>query len=268
MTENSRVNSTQPYHPVIPLHFQIQRVLRAEVESGKWPVGQLVPPELKLMRRFGVSRTTIRRALRWLESDGLIARHRGKGTFVLASGNRQNRPRGVKSLLLGYRAEIQVIDVRTVDCPADIAIFLKVKAGELVREFKRLEIVEGEPLAVVLNYVRFEVGQRITASELKKFSMLEILRDRLRLKLGVLRQSIAAALPDEAVALLLESDVSQPVLAVRLIVHDQKGQPIQVCDAFYRGNSYCYEVEAQLPPNANKAADGIVDSRPARVRRT
>jgi GntR family transcriptional regulator len=265
MSEDISATSTQAYHPVIPLHFQIQRVLRSQVESGKWPVGQLVPPELSLMRRFGVSRTTIRRALRWLESDGLIVRHRGKGTFVCES-KVEKRPAGVKSLLLGYRAEVQVIDVNTVSCPADIAAFLKVEAGESVREFKRLEIVEGKPLAVVVNYVRSEVGRRITASELERFSMLEILRDRLHLKLGVLRQSIAATLPDEAVAVLLETDVSQPVLMVRLIVHDKSGQPIQVCEAFYRGNGYRYEVEVQLPSNSDTGAGGIVDSRPSQVR--
>ena len=262
-----RASSTQAYHPVIPLHFQIQRVLRTQVESGKWPAGQRVPPELNLMRRFGVSRTTIRRALRWLETDGLIVRHRGKGTFVSADGQTERHPLGVKSLLLGYSAEIQVIDATSVACPPDIAAVLQVEPGQPVREFKRLEIVEGKPLAVVVNYVRSEIGRRITKTTLEKYSMLEILRDRLRLKLGVLRQSIAAVLPDEAVALLLATDVSQPVLAVRLIVHDETGRPIQVCDASYRGNGYRYEVEARLPSTSDMNARGIVDSRPSRARK-
>jgi GntR family transcriptional regulator len=256
--------STSTYHPVIPLHYQIQRVLRAEIASGKLAVGERVPPEFNLMRRFEVSRTTIRRALRWLESDGLIVRQRRTGTFVAQTGNSEPASPGIRSLLLGYRADVRLLGARTIPVPGDIAPLLCLDKDREVREYRRLELVDGMPLAVVLNYVRGEIAARIDEKELGRVSMLEILRDRLRLKLGPLRQSLRADLPDEMIAGLLNSDVSQPVLVIRLVVHDDAGEAIQVCDAFYRGDAYHYEIETFLPESGRPDQKGIVDIRPGR----
>ncbi len=161
--------TARAYHPVIPLHYQIQRVLRTEIESGKWATGDRIPPEVDLMRRFHVSRTTIRGALRSLESDGLIVRHRAKGTFVSGA---EDASAGIKSLLLSYRAEVKVLSEGTIPVPPNIAPTLEVAAGDQIREFRRLEIVDGVPLAVVFNYVRINVGQRIGSRDLERYSML------------------------------------------------------------------------------------------------
>lgn len=252
------------YHPVIPLHYQIQRVLRAQIEGGKWEVGERVPPEHDLMRRFEVSRTTIRRALRWLESDGLIVRRRRNGTFVAQNPASEPAAAGIKSLLLGYRADVQLLGVADVLPSAEVARLLGISKEQDVREYRRLEIVDSGPLAVVFNYVRLDVARCIKDTELLRFSMLEILRDRLNLKLGPMRQSIWADLPDETTAGLLKSDVAQPVLAVQLVVRHETGRPIQVCNAFYHGKIYRYETETSLADGTSAQHEGIVDTGPIR----
>ncbi len=85
----------------------------------------------------------------------------------------------------------------------------------------------------------------------------------MKLRLGTLRQIIGASLPDEDVALLLGSDLSQPVLAVRLVVYEESGIPIQVCDAFYRGDRYRYEMMTGLPADGIANLQGIVDMQPS-----
>src|SRR5688572_22827999 len=82
----SSIQMTTPigvaYHPSVPRHLQIQRVLRGRIESGEWAGDHPIPTEMELLAEFGVSRTTIREALGVLTRDGLIARHRGRGSFV------------------------------------------------------------------------------------------------------------------------------------------------------------------------------------------
>ena len=63
-------------------HEQISRELRGEIAAGKYATDQPLPSEAQLVSRFGVSRPTVARALRDLQSEGLIRRRAGAGTFV------------------------------------------------------------------------------------------------------------------------------------------------------------------------------------------
>jgi GntR family transcriptional regulator of arabinose operon len=61
---------------------QIYELIRARIDSGGLLPGAKLPTELQLMQHFAVSRTTVSRALRDLELQGLIRRRRGSGTYV------------------------------------------------------------------------------------------------------------------------------------------------------------------------------------------
>ncbi len=65
-----------------PLYLQLAAEFRRCLESGAWAVGEQIPTLEALMRTYQVSRMTLRNALGVLETEGLISRGRGKGTFV------------------------------------------------------------------------------------------------------------------------------------------------------------------------------------------
>ncbi|MGV3633603.1 MAG: GntR family transcriptional regulator [Pseudorhodoplanes sp.] len=64
------------------LYQQIRRTLTDEIMSGRYAAGDKFPPENELCDRFGVSRQTVREAIRELQSRGLLKRRRGAGTVV------------------------------------------------------------------------------------------------------------------------------------------------------------------------------------------
>lgn len=236
------------YHPSVPLHHQIQRVLRSKIEAGEWGADDRFPTEMALSRRFRVSRNTVREALRALERDGLIVRRRGRGTFVRPRADPEGQRPAITNLVFGYDAEIRVIGIETVPAPARVSAFLGVPRGHPVRKFVRVEIVGGAPLAVVVNYMAVELGTRIRAADLMRYSMLEFLRDRLKVPLGTIRQSIEARMPDDEIASLLDTDLTQPVLFLQLRVSETGGRPVEIVDTFYRADRYRYEVDMpQLP---------------------
>lgn len=67
---------------VVPLYVQLARILRTQINSGEYKPDDALPTEQRLSQAFGVSRITVREALRILTDEGLIVRRSGKGTFV------------------------------------------------------------------------------------------------------------------------------------------------------------------------------------------
>src|SRR6516164_5441596 len=66
----------------IPLYFQVQQDLASSIASGALAPGSQLPTEEELVRRYHVSRTTVRKAVQELDRLGLIEIRRGRGTFV------------------------------------------------------------------------------------------------------------------------------------------------------------------------------------------
>lgn len=62
--------------------IRIKQHLKDGLASGRWPPGALMPSEAELVQQFGVSRMTVNRALRELQTEGLVQRSQGVGTFA------------------------------------------------------------------------------------------------------------------------------------------------------------------------------------------
>jgi len=79
-----------------PKHNEISGFLETEIAAGRYKDGDRLPSEVQLVQKFSVSRPTVARALRDLESKGLIDRRAGSGTYV-----RSNHQRTVATRILG-----------------------------------------------------------------------------------------------------------------------------------------------------------------------
>lgn len=73
--------SIDPSQP-IPLYFQLKTLLLEAMIRGEYGPGDRLPTEHELCDRFGISRTPVSRALAQLAEEGVILRHRRRGTFV------------------------------------------------------------------------------------------------------------------------------------------------------------------------------------------
>jgi GntR family histidine utilization transcriptional repressor len=67
--------------PIAP-YAKVKQALKAGLAEGRWRSGDLMPSEAELVTQFGVSRMTINRALRELQSEGMVDRVQGVGTFA------------------------------------------------------------------------------------------------------------------------------------------------------------------------------------------
>ena len=88
--DDAAAEDRQPLGPILDiqrvtrraLHQQVAESLRELILAGKLQRGDALPPERELAERFGVSRATVREALRVLQLWGLIETRRGGGNYV------------------------------------------------------------------------------------------------------------------------------------------------------------------------------------------
>ena len=79
------LDSKQP----IPIYFQLKTLLIEEILTGKYGADGRLPTEHELCERFRISRTPVSRALAELADEGILIRHRRRGTFVNSHGLRR-----------------------------------------------------------------------------------------------------------------------------------------------------------------------------------
>ncbi|MEM9904934.1 MAG: phosphonate metabolism transcriptional regulator PhnF [Cyanobacteria bacterium P01_D01_bin.44] len=139
-----------------PRYQQIADELRQNIEAAVYHVGDQLPTEAELSRRFDVNRHTLRRAIDILRQEGLVRVDRGRGMFVAAApialtiGKRVRYNEALKAQGLTLTRE----PLRISELPADapIAKRLQVPIGESVILFEKLSLADGYPLSIASSY--------------------------------------------------------------------------------------------------------------------
>ena len=131
-----------------PLYQEIADELLDEIRSGKLPVGTMMPTEMELRERFGVSRHTIREAIRQLGELGLLTRQAGLGTIVKATEARGTYTQSIESLdaLLLYPPEtaLEVRSSEPVTATLELAKTLGSKVGTEWIKISGVRSVQGQ----------------------------------------------------------------------------------------------------------------------------
>lgn len=139
----------------VPLYYQLQELLKEQIESGVWKPGDALPSEPELARAFRVSRVVVRQALAILEDDRQIVRVRGRGTFV-AQPKLDYRAGGLSRLLVAPRGDdvaVQVLDKRRARVEQNIRDALHASGDDVLRLTALLSLRE-TPLAISYSFFR------------------------------------------------------------------------------------------------------------------
>lgn len=130
------------------LYRQIALRLRDEIAAGLYEPSGRLPAESEIGSRFAVSRVTVRLALDLLETEGLIVRHKGKGTFT--ADKRMRHP--LDTLRSFHESlKLQGLDAAMRHIRSDLAATprdLRDQFGPHCLVAERLHLVDGAPVAL------------------------------------------------------------------------------------------------------------------------
>lgn len=207
-----------PVRSELPMHAVVRADLHDAIRTGRFKPGDQVPTEPQLMERYEVSRTTVRRALRDLETMGLIVRQPGRGSFVNqpAVEARLDRLTGFVEDMeaLGLTATASVELVETVPAPDRAADALRCAVGEPVVHIQRVRLANGTPISFDDSYFVQSLGSRIARENLRDEPFYSILEQKYRIPLAGADYVLRATLADRRVAGHLHIAPGDPVLLI------------------------------------------------------
>src|SRR5206468_12257954 len=100
---------------VVPLYYQVQHTIAQRISRGEYPPGSQLPSESELSRELGVSRVTVREALRVLAQENLLVKAQGRGTFVAENAQVTQPPRTVTGYLEDLYDELERVSVKHIE---------------------------------------------------------------------------------------------------------------------------------------------------------
>ncbi|MDQ3913264.1 MAG: GntR family transcriptional regulator [Actinomycetota bacterium] len=227
----------------VPLYYQAAQALEQAIEDGRLPRGSKLDSELDLAEQLGISRPTMRAALKQLVDKGLLIRRRAIGTVVATQPVR--RAVALTSLYddlkeSGREPRTRVLNFEETPCPPEIAEHLGLGPNAPVLRFDRLRVVDSDPIALMHNFVPVGLLE-IEREDLERTGLYDLFRQS-GISPHVATQRVGARKAGAEEAELLEVEPGDPVLTMSRTAYDTSGRPIEYGSHSYPAESYWLEM--------------------------
>ncbi len=240
--------STNTYSFSIPLYIQIAEKLISRIESGDLSPGEKLPPERCLSEEIGVNRMTLRRALEVLESQGLILRKHGVGTFLAEPKiDRQmdvvyRFTRGIQNR--GLTPSANIISIENIMAEPSLANDLALPISSHVYSILRLRSINQEPVMLESYKIPQQRFPGLEHYDLENRSIYDILENEYGVPIMKARQSFEPVNATEFEANLLKINIGEALMLEKRLSFDDQNLPVEYGKDFYRGDRFRFVSEA------------------------
>ncbi len=142
----------------VPAYRYVYTEIKQKIKNGSYKVGSLLPTESELEKLFGVSRTTVRKAISLLSAEGYLNVRQGKGTTVLDISTTQNLntiTSVTESLQLkGCTVTTQGMCIERIQAPAFLSEIMQIPSDAEVYHIQRVQLADGVPISIMENFLK------------------------------------------------------------------------------------------------------------------
>jgi GntR family transcriptional regulator len=211
------------------LYLQVRDALVQRIVNGAWKPGFALPNEGDLARELGVSAGTLRRALKIMESDQLVTRHQGRGTFV-SDQTRGARTARFDSLRMdGERSwgEVLSVEVREAAASDLECTRLRLQPDAAVVRIHRIRHHQGRVCLVEDATLPADLFPGLAAGKAVPDS-IAVLAQEHGILLGRVEEHISAGVPPATVASTLGVEPGTLVMVLdRVVLMFDEGRPVE-----------------------------------------
>jgi len=231
----------EPLSGIGPAAEQVRRRLLEQITGGRLRPGARLGAERDLAQSLGVSRSTVRQALRALEEAGVVRRvpGRGGGTFVRQEKLDRDLSQvvGVPALLRrqGMTAGSRTVSTAMLLADDDTREALRLAEGDYVLDIVRLRFADGIPIS--LEHVRFPAARFPGLLDLPLGgSLYELLEKHYGTTPGEAVEHIEVVPASDDEASILGLEPGAPLLSIARTTEDQDGRVFEYSSDLFRAD--------------------------------
>lgn len=234
----------------MPLWAQLETLLKARLDAGEFE--DRFPTDAELVDQYGVSRHTVREAIRHLNKLGILRRERGRGTVVNQA--RFEQPLGglyslfqsieasgavQRSQVLSIGQEVDAVAAGQLDLDPDTPLF----------HLERLRCADDEPLALDRSWLPMDVAGELLTSDFEYAALYDELEKKCAARPDSGWERIAPVLPTPEERQLLGMHRGEAAFSLERLGLSA-GHPIEWRTTLIRGDRYRFvsHFEAGAPP--------------------
>lgn len=226
---------------------EIVDTLTKSMQRQIYPPGSQLPSVEKLAEEIGAGRTTVREALRVLQTRGFVEIIHGAGTFVrykpitLVTGQVLSFTEMVRER--GMRATSLILEQEIIKPDAELAVKLNLEPDDLIYSLRRLRLADDFPVSVetsVMSQKRFP--NLFEHKWTPQTSLYDLLRDEYGVQTRYSEQTVRAVPAGRTESQLLQIEFKSPVLLVENLTFDGQGSAIEFGRSYYSSTRFEYRV--------------------------
>lgn len=232
----------------LPLYQRLRDDLAARIADQHWRPGEAIPTEAELVKNFGASIGTVRKAIDMLVADGLLERHQGKGTYV-------RRARFDSSLFRFFRfqseagerriPEGRILRREVLAAPSAVAEALRLPPGTEVIHLSRLRLLDNKPLlaeSIWLPKDKFAALLELDSAEFGDL-LYPLYEERCGQVIASAEETLTAEAVNDLNARLLQLPAGAPVIVIERVALGYDRQPLEWRRSRGPAEQFRYHVE-------------------------
>lgn len=227
-----------------PRYLIVLEKIKEKIEKDELRAGEQLPSEVELSKQLGVSRSTLREALRILEEENIIIRKHGVGTFVNQKPVFNKGIEELFSITDIIKNEGKVPDTKIyfedyVDPHNDDIQKLDLKEHEQIYIIKRMRTADQIPLVFCIDKIPAHLLPEEYA--LKHESIFDSLEE-LGIIITYAEAEIKAISYHKEISRIMNCDTNIPLLMLRQLHYDKSNQPVLYSINYFRSDQISFRV--------------------------
>ncbi|KRM33609.1 transcriptional regulator [Lactobacillus intestinalis DSM 6629] len=218
-----------------PMYIKIHNQIKRDVENHVYKVGDRIPAERQLAVKFGVSRMTLRQAIKTLEEEGILERRLGSGTYV-ASQKVQEKMSGIMSFTEITQANGQIPSSKLISYQIGKPSLsekerLNLNPDSEVLRMERIRFADETPICYEVVTIPYHLVENLSKDDISTHLYETLNKNGYRI--GRVTEHISAAVANENDARLLNAKKGEALITRRQVTELSNGQPFEYTRARY-----------------------------------